>query len=45
VLLKLLPAQQAAIDAAYQAALAPITDAAAKATGIAIGEMAAADVL
>ena len=44
-LLKFLPAQQAAIDAAYQAALAPIADAAAKAAGIAIGEKAAADVL
>lgn len=43
-LLKLLPAQQASIDAAYQAALASIADGAAKTAGIAIGEKAAADV-
>jgi hypothetical protein len=45
VLLKLLPAQQASIETAYKAALAPIADNAAKAAGIAIGEQAAAQVL
>ncbi|TAJ36778.1 MAG: phosphatase PAP2 family protein [Reyranella sp.] len=44
-LLKLLPAQQASIEAAYQAALASITDGDAKTAGIAIGEQAAAQVL
>ncbi len=44
-LLKLLPAQQASIDAAYQAALAVIADGAATTAGIAIGEQAAAQVL
>jgi hypothetical protein len=44
-LVKLLPAQQAAIDAAYLAALAPVPEGPAKVDGIAIGEMAAADVL
>jgi hypothetical protein len=44
-LLKLLPAQQAAIDAAYQAALAPIAEGSAKSIGIALGEKAAADLL
>lgn len=44
-LLKLLPAQQASIDAAYQAALASITEGDAKSAGIAIGEQAAAQVL
>lgn len=44
-LAKLLPAQQASIDAAYQAALQPIADGAAKTAGIAAGEKAAADVL
>ena len=44
-LLKLLPAQQASIDAAYQAALSSIADGAAKTAGVAIGEKAAADVL
>jgi PAP2 superfamily len=44
-LLKLLPAQQATIEAAYQAALAPITDNAAKSAGIAIGEKCAATLL
>ncbi|MGQ0582108.1 MAG: vanadium-dependent haloperoxidase [Reyranella sp.] len=44
-LLKLLPAQQASIDAAYQAALAAIAEGDAKTAGIAIGEQAAAQVL
>jgi hypothetical protein len=44
-LLKLLPAQQAAIDNAYQAALAKVADGAAKSAGIAVGEQAAAAVL
>ena len=43
-LVKLLPAQQAAIDAAYQSVLATIADGTAKAAGIAAGEKAAADV-
>jgi hypothetical protein len=38
---KLLPAQQAAIDADYQALLAPIPDGSAKTAGIAVGEQAA----
>jgi hypothetical protein len=45
VLVKLLPAQQAAIDAAYQSAVAAIADSPAKAAGIAIGERAAATTL
>lgn len=45
VLVKLLPAQQAAIDTAYQAALAAISEGAAKAAGIAAGERAAQAVL
>jgi PAP2 superfamily len=44
-LLKLMPAQQASIDVAYQAATAAIADGAAKASGIAAGEKAAAEVL
>ena len=40
-----MPAQQAMIDAAYQAALAQIADGAAKTAGIAAGEQAAAAVL
>src|SRR5262245_58372474 len=44
-LLKMLPAQHASIDTAYQAALVSIAEGAAKSTGIAIGEKAAADVL
>ena len=44
-LLKLMPSQQAAIDAAYQAALAQVADGAAKTAGVAIGEQAAAAVL
>ena len=39
---KLIPAQQAAIDADYQAALKPLPDGPAKAGGIAVGEQAAA---
>lgn len=42
VLLKLLPAQQATIDKAYEAALGAIADGAAKSAGIAAGEQAAA---
>ena len=42
---KLMPAQQASIDAAYQAALAQIADGAAKTAGIAAGEQAAVAVL
>jgi PAP2 superfamily len=44
-LAKLLPSQQATIDAAYQAALANIVDGPAKTEGIAVGEKAAAAVL
>jgi hypothetical protein len=44
-LAKLLPSQQAAVESAYQAALAKITDGAAKSAGIAVGEQAAAAVL
>ena len=44
-LTKLMPAQQASIDAAYQAALGQIAEGAAKSTGIAAGEQAAAAVL
>jgi hypothetical protein len=44
-LLKLLPAQQASIDAAYQAAMDSVANGPAKAAGIAIGEKAATDVL
>src|SRR5215831_1526705 len=39
-LTKLLPSQQAAIDAAYQSAIAAIADGAAKSAGIAVGEKA-----
>jgi hypothetical protein len=42
---KLLPSQQSAIDHAYQAALSKIADGAAKNSGIAVGEQAAAAVL
>lgn len=45
VLLKLMSAQQAAIDAAYAAALAKIPEGQAKRDGIAVGEQAAAAVL
>jgi hypothetical protein len=44
-LAKLLPAQQAAVETAYQAALAKTADGAAKSAGIAVGERAAAAVL
>ena len=42
---KLMPGQQAAIDADYQAALKPLADGRAKADGIAVGEQAAAAIL
>ena len=45
VLSKLMPAQQAAIDADYQAALTPIPDGPGKTNGIAVGEQAAAAIL
>ena len=44
-LLKLMPAQQAAIEADYQAALRPLADGQAKTDGIAVGEKAATAVL
>ena len=44
-LLKLVPAQQAAIEAYYRAALKPLPDGRAKTDGIAVGEQAAAAVL
>ena len=44
-LLKLLPAQQSAIDAAYDAALKAVADGPAKSAGIELGERAAATVL
>ena len=44
-LLKLMPAQQAAIDADYQALLGPVPDGPAKTKGIAVGEQAATAVL
>ncbi len=44
-LLKLMPAQEASIQAAYQAALASLPDTPARAAGIAAGEQAAAAVL
>jgi membrane-associated phospholipid phosphatase len=44
-LAQLLPQQKAAIDRAYQAALASIAEGPAKAAGIAVGEAAAATVL
>lgn len=40
-LVKLMPAQQAAIDADYQALLGPVPDGPAKAAGVAVGEQAA----
>ena len=43
VLLKLAPSQQAAVEAAYQASLAGIADAKARADGIAVGEQAVAE--
>jgi PAP2 superfamily len=42
VLLKLVPTQQAAIEADYQAALKPLPDGPAKSNGITVGEQAAA---
>jgi membrane-associated phospholipid phosphatase len=45
MLVKLIPAQQKAIDAAYEAALAGIPDSPARTAGIAAGEKAAAGVL
>ena len=42
---KLLPTQQAAVDAAYRAALAAVPDSPARAAGIAVGERAAAAIL
>ena len=44
-LLKLMPTQQTAIDADYQAALSAIADGPAKINGIAVGEQAAAAIL
>ena len=44
-LAKLLPSQQAAIDGAYQVALARIAEGASKTSGIALGEQAAAAIL
>jgi hypothetical protein len=44
-LLKLMPAQQAAIDADYQALLGPLPDGPVKTNGIAVGEQAAVAVL
>jgi hypothetical protein len=44
-LLKLMPAQQAAIDADYQAALKPVAEGRSKSDGIAVGEQAAAAVV
>jgi hypothetical protein len=44
-LLKLLPSQLAAIESAYQAALAKVPDGVAKTSGIAVGEQAAAAIL
>ena len=45
ILSKLLPAQQAAIDSAYQTALSTLPDGPAKAGGITVGEQAAAAIL
>lgn len=45
MLVRLLPAQQAKTEAAYQAAIATIADGAARTAGIAAGEKAAASVL
>jgi hypothetical protein len=42
---KLMPTQQAAIDADYQAALAPLPDGPGKTNGIAVGEQAGAAIL
>jgi hypothetical protein len=43
VLLKLAPTQQAAIEAAYQSALAGVADAKARADGVAVAEQAASE--
>ena len=45
ILSKLLPAQQAAIDSAYQTALSALPDSPAKTGGIAVGEQAAGAIL
>jgi hypothetical protein len=45
VLLKLAPSQQAAIEAAYQTALADVADAKARADGITVGEQAVAELV
>jgi hypothetical protein len=45
MLSKLVPAQQAAIDSAYQAALSALPDGPAKTEGIAVGEQASAAIL
>jgi hypothetical protein len=45
VLSRLVPSQQAAIDAAYQSALAALPDDAARSAGMAVGEQAAAGIL
>ncbi len=45
ILSKLLPAQQAAIDSAYQTALSALPDSPAKSAGIKVGEQAAAAIL
>src|SRR5262245_65948800 len=45
VLLKLVPAQQAAIEADYQAAVKSLPDGQAKSDGLAVGEQAAASIL
>jgi hypothetical protein len=44
-LLRLMPVQQTAIDAYYQAALTPLVDGRAKSDGVAVGEQAAAAVV
>jgi hypothetical protein len=44
-LTELMPAEKAAIDAAYQSAMAAIPDGAAKADGVAVGEKSAAMIL
>src|SRR2546425_11936095 len=44
-LLELIPGEKAAIEAAYQSAIAAVPDGAARADGIAVGERAAAVIL
>lgn len=44
-LVKLIPSQQAAIETAYQVALAKVADGSAKSAGITVGEQAAAAIL